>query len=118
MFQHVLCVYPYRKDLKNFRFIPPLGLEFIAKVIGPYAQAMDIIDLRYETNRTADFLRPETDMVCFSVNWKRHINSLRAEINSIPPDIFTILGGRHATEDPEGWLANSTPVLIFFVPTS
>ena len=106
MFQHVLCVYPYRKDLKNFRFIPPLGLEFIAKVIGPYAQALDIIDLRYESNRTADFLRPETDMICFSVNWKRHVNSLRAEINSVPPDIFTILGGRHATEDPEGWLAS------------
>jgi radical SAM superfamily enzyme YgiQ (UPF0313 family) len=102
----VLCVYPYRKDLKKFRFIPPLGLELIGKVIEPYARALDIIDLRYESKRTSDFLRPETDMVCFSVNWKRHIKFLRKEIMSVPPDLFTILGGRHATEDPEGWLAS------------
>jgi len=104
--QRVLCVYPYRKDLKKFRFIPPLGLELIGTVIEPYARALDIIDLRYESKRTSDFLRPETDMVCFSVNWKRHVKFLRKEIMSIPPDIFTILGGRHATEDPEGWLAS------------
>lgn len=104
--QHVLCVYPYRKDLKKFRFIPPFGLELIGTVIEPYARALDIIDLRYESKSTSDFLRPETDMVCFSVNWKRHIKFLRKEIMSVPPDIFTILGGRHATEDPEGWLAS------------
>ncbi len=106
MFHHVLCVYPYRKDLKKFRFIPPLGLEFIAKVIAQYAQALDIIDLRYESERTPDFLCPETDMVCFSVNWNRRVEFLREEIMSVPPDIFTILGGRHATEDPEEWLAS------------
>jgi radical SAM superfamily enzyme YgiQ (UPF0313 family) len=106
MFQHVLCVYPYRKDLKKFRFIPPLGLELIGKVIEPYTRALDIIDLRYESKRTADFLRPQTDMVCFSINWKRRVESLQQKIMSVPPDIFTILGGRHATEDPEGWLAS------------
>ena len=104
MFNHVLCVYPYRKDLKQFRFIPPLGLELIGKVIEPYARAMNIIDLRYESDRTSGFLRPETDMVCFSVNWKRRVELLREEIMSVPSNIFTILGGRHATEDPEGWL--------------
>ena len=106
MFQRVLCVYPYRKDLKKFRFIPPLGLEFVGKVIEPYARALDIIDLRYESKRTPDFLCPETDMVCFSVNWNRRVEFLREEIMSVPPDIFTLLGGRHATEDPEGWLAS------------
>ena len=104
MFQHALCVYPYRKDLKKFRFIPPIGLELIGKVIEPYARKLDIIDLRYEYKRTSDFLRPETDMVCFSLNWQRQVKRLRKEIISIPPGIFTILGGRHATEDPEGWL--------------
>ena len=104
MFQHALFVYPYRKDLKKFRFIPPLGLELIGKAIEPHAMALDIIDLRYESKRTSDFLRPETDLVCFSVNWKRRVELVRKEIMSIPPDIFTILGGRHATEDPEGWL--------------
>jgi anaerobic magnesium-protoporphyrin IX monomethyl ester cyclase len=112
MFQRVLCVYPYRKDLKKFRYIPPLGLEFIGKIIEPYAHELDIIDLRYESNRTADFLRLETDMVCFSVNWKRHVEFLREEIMSVPPDIFTVLGGRHATEDPEGWLASCPNVNV------
>ena len=108
MFQHVLCVYPYRKDLNKFKFIPPIGLECIGKVIAPHAKALDIIDLRYEANRAYDFLLPETDMVCFSVNWERQRDFVRGEIISIPPDTFTILGGRHATEDPEEWLA-STP---------
>ena len=105
MFQHVLCVYPYRRELNQAGFFPPLGLEFIAAVVQPYAQELDVVDLRKERGCTKDFLRPETDMVCFSVNWKRHVEFLREEIMSVPPDIFTILGGRHATEDPEGWLA-------------
>jgi hypothetical protein len=77
VFQHVLCVYPYRRDLKKFRFIPPIGLELIGKVIEPYARKLDIIDLRYESKRSFYFLRPETDMVCFSVNWQRRIKRLR-----------------------------------------
>ena len=42
--------------------MPPLGLEFIGRVIKPYTQALDIIDLRYESKSTSDFLCPETDM--------------------------------------------------------
>jgi len=106
VFRHVLCVYPYRRELRNVGFFPPLGLEHIAAVIEPHARSLDVVDMRKEAGRTKDFLRPETDMVCFSVNWKRHVEFLREEIISVPPDIFTILGGRHATEDPEGWLTS------------
>jgi radical SAM superfamily enzyme YgiQ (UPF0313 family) len=106
VYQHTLCVYPYRKDLKKFRFIPPLGLEFIAKAIAPYSKALDVIDLRHESKRTLDFFRPETDLVCFSVNWQRRVEFVREEIMSVPPDVVTIIGGRHATEDPEGWLTS------------
>ena len=105
MFQHALCVYPYRKDLNKFKFIPPVGLECIAKVIEPYTKALDIIDLRFEANRTLEFVLPETDMVCFSINWERQRDFVRGEISTIPSDTFTVLGGRHATEDPEEWLA-------------
>jgi radical SAM superfamily enzyme YgiQ (UPF0313 family) len=105
MFQHVLCVYPYRRELNRYGFFPPLGLEFIGAVIEPYTRILDIIDLRKESGRSVDFLDPATDMVCFSVNWNRDARFLREEILSIPSDIYTILGGRHATEDPEGWLA-------------
>jgi anaerobic magnesium-protoporphyrin IX monomethyl ester cyclase len=104
VFRHVLCVYPYRRGLKGWRFCPPLGLECIGAVIEPHTEVLDIIDLRKERNRTIDFLRPETDLVCFSVNWDREVEFMREEINSVPPDISTILGGRHSTLDPEDWL--------------
>ncbi len=104
MFNHVLCVYPYRRELNYSGFWPPLGLEFIAAVLYPHARALDLVDLRKEAGSTKNFLRRETDMVCFSINWDRDVESLRKEILSVPPGIFTILGGRHASENPDHWL--------------
>ena len=69
MFRHVLCVYPYRRELNDVGFFPPLGLEFIAAVIEPYAETLEIIDLRKDPGHSKDFIRPETDLVCFSINW-------------------------------------------------
>ena len=105
-FQHVLCVYPYRRELRQAGFCPPLGLEFIAAALRPYAHALDVIDLRKETRNAKDFLRPETDLVCYSVNWDLEAEFVRGQIASIPPHICTIVGGRHATENPERWLAD------------
>jgi radical SAM superfamily enzyme YgiQ (UPF0313 family) len=105
MFQHVLCVYPYRIELKHYAFFPPLGLEHIGAVIEPHARKLDIIDLRKKHRRTADFLRPQTDMVCFSTNWNLETEFVRHEILSVPPGVFTVLGGRHVTGDPEGWFS-------------
>jgi radical SAM superfamily enzyme YgiQ (UPF0313 family) len=105
MFQHVLCVYPYRIELKRYAFFPPLGLEHIGAVIEPHARKLDIIDLRKEHRRTADFMRPQTDMVCFSTNWNLETEFVRQEILSVPPGVFTVLGGRHVTGDPEGWFS-------------
>ena len=93
MFQHVLCVYPYRCDLKNMGFFPPLGLEYIAAVIEPHTQALDVVDMRKETGRTKDFLRPETDLVCFSVNWDSDAEFVREEIVSVGSDILVVVGG-------------------------
>ena len=101
MFNHVLCVYPYRRELNHSGFCPPLGLEFIAAVLHPHARALDLVDLRKEAGSTKDFLRPETNMVCFSINWDRDPESLHKEIFSVPPGIFTLLGGRYATENPD-----------------
>jgi anaerobic magnesium-protoporphyrin IX monomethyl ester cyclase len=112
MFRHVLCIYPYRWDLKNTNFIPPLGLECIAAAIEPSAQTIDVVDIRKETGRTKDFLRPETDMVCFSVNWDSDDKFIREEILSIGPGKFVVVGGRHATEDPELWLTQCPNVSV------
>ena len=103
-FKHVLCVYPYRRDQRGVGFVPPLGLEYIAAVIEPFAGSLDLVDLRKESRRTRDFLRPETDLVCFSINWDCDAAFMRDEICSVPPGILTVLGGRHASEDPERWL--------------
>jgi len=86
-------------------FIPPLGLEFIAAAVEPYAQALDIVDMRQEAGHTKDFIRPDTDLVCFSVNWKNDAEFMREEIRSVGSEIPVILGGRHVTEDPEAWLS-------------
>jgi radical SAM superfamily enzyme YgiQ (UPF0313 family) len=104
-FRHVLCSYPYRRDLGKMSFLPPIGLEFIAAVVEPYAQALDVVDMRQETGRTKDFIRPDTDMVCFSVNWKKDAEFLREEVRSVGSEIPVILGGRHVTENPELWLS-------------
>jgi len=106
MFQHVLCVYPYRLGLRRWKFCPPLGLEYIATVVEPHARLTEIIDLRKESGHTVDYLRPETDMVCFSIGWRREIEFLKKEIVSVPPNIFTILGGQQVTDNPEGWLTD------------
>ncbi len=112
MFRHVLCVYPYRVELTRHVRWPPLGLEMIAAVLEPHADAIDVVDLRLESGRVTDFLRPDTDLVCFSVNWGWEGDFVREEVRSVPPDILTIVGGRHATIDPEKWLADCPNVDI------
>lgn len=104
MFTRTLCIYPYRCDLKRAGFFPPLGLECIAAVLEPHTQHLDVVDLRKDSGRTRDHVLPDTDLVCFSVNWKRDIAFLEEEVRSVPRGVFTLLGGRHATEDPERWL--------------
>ncbi|MBP9025528.1 MAG: radical SAM protein [Phycisphaerae bacterium] len=105
-FQHALCVYPYRRELNEAGFFPPLGLELIAAVVQQYARSLDLIDLRMVANRTRSYLRPQTDLVCFSINWDRDREFLEEEIRSVPPGILTVIGGRHATENPGRWLAD------------
>jgi len=86
-------------------FFPPLGLEHIAAVIEPHAHVLDVVDLRQEKGRTKDFLRPETDLVCFSINWKTNAQFIREEILSVGSKALVVVGGRYATEDPERWLS-------------
>jgi len=105
MFKHVLCVYPYRRELNHAGFFPPLGLEFIGAVVAPYAGSLDLVDMRKERGRAKDFLRAETEMVCFSVNWDRDLDFVREEIGSVGAGVLTVVGGRFATEDPERWLS-------------
>jgi len=105
IYNHILCVYPYRNDGFHAGFLPPLGLELIASVLEPSCRSLEIVDLRKRPGRTIDFCRPGTDLVCFSVNWKRDVEFIREEIRSVRPGAFILLGGRHVTENPEDWFA-------------
>ena len=113
MYRHVVCVFPYRARISRNVVWPPLGMEVIAAALEPYAEKLDIIDLRLEPNRaTTDFLRPDTDLVCFSVNWERDLDFVRQQIRSVPERILTVVGGRHVTLDPQKWLQDCPNVDI------
>ncbi|MHC4250530.1 MAG: B12-binding domain-containing radical SAM protein [Planctomycetota bacterium] len=111
-YRHVLCVYPYRVELSRNVHWPPLGLELIAAALRPFAGELDVVDLRREAGHTVDFLRPDTDLVCFSVNWDKEGGFVGDEIRSVPPGILTMVGGRHASNDPERWLSGCPNVDI------
>jgi radical SAM superfamily enzyme YgiQ (UPF0313 family) len=105
MFRHVLCVFPYRKTRDSKTSFPPLGLEYVAAGLRPYAERIELVNFRHErTPSTQPFLKPETDLVCYSVNWRMDLELIRDDINALPPGVLTILGGRIATEDPQYWL--------------
>lgn len=105
MYRHVLCVYPYPRTSSSRTSFPPLGLEYIAAALRPYAERIEVVNFRHErTPSTQPFLRPDTDLVCYSVNWRQDLDLIRDDINALPPGVMTILGGRTATEDPRYWL--------------
>ena len=105
MFRHVLCVFPYRRTRSSKTSFPPLGLEYVAAALRPYAERIELVNFRHErTPSTQPFLRPETDLVCYSINWREDLELIRDDINALPPGVMTILGGRTATENPRYWL--------------
>ena len=105
MFRHVLCVFPYQWTRSSKTSFPPLGLELVAAALRPYVERIELVNFRHErTPSTQAFLRPDTDMVCYSINWPEELDLIRDDINALPPGVLTILGGRTATENPRYWL--------------
>jgi len=105
MFHHVLCVFPYRWTRSSRTSFPPLGLEYVAAALRPHAERIDLVNFRHQRRpSTQPFLRPETDLVCYSINWPEDLKLIRDDINALPPGVMTILGGRTATENPRYWL--------------
>ena len=101
MLRHVLCVYPYPRSSSSRTSFPPLGLEYVAAALRPYAEQIELVNFRHQRKpSTLPLLRPETDLVCYSINWRLNLELIRDDINALPPGVTTILGGRTATEDP------------------
>ncbi len=105
MFRHVLCVFPYQRTPSSMTSFPPLGLEYVAAALRPYAEQIDLVSFRHQpTPSSQPLLRPDTDLVCYSINWPKDLELIRDDINALPPGVMTIVGGRTATENPRYWL--------------
>ena len=97
-YKNVICLYPYREELKTVGFLPPIGLEYVASTIEDLVESVTILDLRYEKKPLSSFIDKNTDLVLVSHNWDIEEDFVKATINSVPENITVIVGGRHATE--------------------
>ena len=97
-YKNVICIYPYREELKTVGFLPPIGLEYVASAIEDLVESVTTLDFRYEKEPVSSFIDKNTDLVLVSHNWGIEEEFVKATINSIPEGITVIVGGRHATE--------------------
>lgn len=105
-YKNVLCIYPYRQELKTVGFLPPIGLEYVASAIEDIVEAIKVIDLRFEKEPLHSIIDENTDLVLISQNWGVEEKFVKNVVNSIPEKITVIVGGRHATEHVDELLEN------------
>lgn len=97
-YSNVLCVYPYKRELRSVGFLPPIGLEYVASAIEDLVETVTIVDLRYEEKPIRSFIDDRTDLVLVSLNWDVETEYYQEIIRSIPEAITVVAGGRFATE--------------------
>ena len=100
-YKNVLCIYPYKQELKTVGFLPPIGLEYIASAIEDMVETVKVIDLRFEKQPLRSTIEEDTDLVLISYNWGVEEELVKEVINSIPEKMTVIVGGRYATEHVE-----------------
>lgn len=100
-YKNVVCVYPYKQELKTIGFLPPIGLEYVASAIEGIVESIKVIDLRFEKKPLLSIIDGNTDLVLISYNWGIEEDFVKGVINSIPEHITVIVGGRYATEHVE-----------------
>src|SRR4030066_2187182 len=96
--KNVICIYPYKHELKTVGFLPPIGLEYVASAIEDLVESLKIIDLRFEKKPLISLIEKNTDLVLVSHNWDVEEEFVKGVINSIPENITVVVGGRYATE--------------------
>ena len=97
-YKNVLCIYPYKQELKTVGFLPPIGLEYIGSAIENLVESIKVIDLRYEKEPVSSFIDKDTDLLLVSYNWGAEANFVKDTISSTPENITVVVGGRYATE--------------------
>jgi len=101
-YKNVLCLYPYKQELKTIGFLPPIGLEYIASAIEDMVDTIKVIDLRHEEMPLLSIIERDTDLILISHNWGIEEEFVKDVINTLPERITIVLGGRYATENAEG----------------
>ncbi len=96
--RNALCIYPYRIELGEYGFCPPLGLECVAASIESLVERITIVDMRFEKD-LREFIDDDTDLVCISKNWGLEEEFFSEVLRVIPEHIPVIVGGRDATEN-------------------
>jgi radical SAM superfamily enzyme YgiQ (UPF0313 family) len=107
MFKHALCLHPYYRDSHSgslgLAIFPPTGLEYVASALEPYVERVTLVDLRLPgPMRDLEYLRrfiaDNIDLLCISINWEYHYAEVCNLVNSLPRGVFTVVGGKQATD--------------------
>ncbi|TET34346.1 MAG: B12-binding domain-containing radical SAM protein [Planctomycetota bacterium] len=99
-FKHALCLYPYRREVPIYEFFPPIGLEYIARVLKEKVPKVELFDARQNPD-SPESIPESVDLVCVSVNWRYDFDSVMETINALPEHAVVIVGGREATVSAE-----------------
>jgi anaerobic magnesium-protoporphyrin IX monomethyl ester cyclase len=82
---------------------PPVGLEYITAALYPHVEKVSFIDLRLpgplrDSAQLRSFVEKEIDLLCISINWEYQFREVCELVNSLPPHVFTVVGGKQATD--------------------
>ncbi|MBI4963659.1 MAG: B12-binding domain-containing radical SAM protein [Desulfomonile tiedjei] len=107
VYKHVLCLHPYFRDSHSgslgLAVFPPTGLEYIASALEPHVERVTLVDLRLpgpmrRLDNLKKFVTEEIDFLCISINWEYQFPEVCQLVNSLPREIFTVVGGKQATD--------------------
>jgi len=110
IYKHALCLHPYYRDSHSgslgLAVFPPTGLEYVAAALEPHVERLTLVDLRLpgsmrnprQLNR---FIAEEIDLLCISINWEYQFGDVCELVNTLPRDVFTVVGGKQATDSVE-----------------
>jgi anaerobic magnesium-protoporphyrin IX monomethyl ester cyclase len=106
-YKHALCLHPYYRDSQSgslgLAIFPPTGLEYIAAALEPHVERVTLLDLRLpgpmrNLKKLKEFIAQEIDLLCISINWEYQFSEVCELVNSLPREVFTVVGGKQATD--------------------
>ena len=107
VYKHALCLHPYYRDSQSgslgLAVFPPTGLEYIAAALEPHVERVTLLDLRLSgpmrnLEKLKKFIAEEIDLLCVSINWEYQFSEVCDLVNSLPQNVFTVVGGKQATD--------------------